>query len=203
MWRQSTFVIPITALLALVSGPSVVSCSRDGFNMYKDLLLRGKVDGVDDAEEQMGPGGVPNIPKLYFYRTPLLAPHNDGLDYMISRDNLDESLEAVDSEQSNEGAPKSGVLRDRFPLPRTIVKRDTGRRYTYTGASQKTVGDPDMIGLNKRGPGSILTWALSSKRPLQSDMSFFFSLFRKSRHPGVGGPTSFIATMGKRNNRLE
>ncbi|PSN55517.1 hypothetical protein C0J52_02619 [Blattella germanica] len=116
-----------------------------------DLLLRGKVDGVDDGSDQLG-ADVPNIPKLY---------------YMLGRESMDES----DSESSNEDSQKSSVLRDRFPLPRTIVKRDTGRRYTYTGASSKNSGEVDTTMMNKRGPGSILTWALSAKRPLlQSDM---------------------------------
>ncbi|KAJ9575581.1 hypothetical protein L9F63_007515 [Diploptera punctata] len=183
--------IPFAVLLVLLVQLENVCCSRDGFNMYKDLLLRGKVDGVDDTSDQLGPGEVPSIPKLYFYRTPMLAPHADGLDYMIGREPLDGTLESVDSESNSDGSPKSNVLRDRFSLPRTIVKRDVPGRYTYTGANMKSGDYQNSAILEKRGPGSILTWALSAKRPLlQSDI----------RHPGVGGPTSFIATMGKRHD---
>lgn len=178
------------ALMALASGPSAVHCSKDGYNIYKDFILRGKFDGMEGVDE--GAEEVSSTPKLYFYRTPLLVQPNDGIDYVIGRDALEEPLQRVDAEAVSEGNPKSGSPRDRFPLPRTLVKRDIGPRHTYTGLSSGTSDDATV--LSKRGPGSILTWALSSKRPLvQSDL----------RHPGVGGPTSFIATMGKREYSLQ
>ncbi|XP_021930467.1 uncharacterized protein LOC110834994 isoform X2 [Zootermopsis nevadensis] len=128
MWRRlSTFS---AALLMLASGPSDVHCSRDGFNIYKDML-RGKIEGAED---------VSSIPKLFFYRTPLLGQQSDGRDYVVDRDALQDTLLAVDTDAGAEDSPKSGFLRDRFPLPRTAVKRDTGPRYIYRGSfTERTI----------------------------------------------------------------
>ncbi|PNF38367.1 hypothetical protein B7P43_G08975 [Cryptotermes secundus] len=195
MWAHLTILM--MALMALASGPPGVQCSKDGYNIYKDLILRGKFDALEGADEQLDAEEVSSSPKLYFYRTPLLVQPNDGFDYVIGRDAVEEPLQAVDAEAVSEGNPKSGGPRDRFPLPRTLAKRDTGPRHAYTSFSSEASDDTTV--LSKRGPGSILTWALSSKRPLvQSDLRQLNFL-----HPGVGGPTSFIATMGKREYSLQ
>lgn len=52
------------ALMALASGPPGVQCSKDGYNIYKDLILRGKFDALEGADEQLDAEEVSSSPKL-------------------------------------------------------------------------------------------------------------------------------------------
>ncbi|XP_063229094.1 uncharacterized protein LOC134534541 [Bacillus rossius redtenbacheri] len=98
----------IALVVGLLAWGVLAACaaSKDGFNLYKDLL-RGKIDADEPPEENE------NSPKLvYFFRTP------------VSKEN-----------EGQAGSP-------------------------FAPGPEDYLGEP----WSKRGPGSVLTWVLSSRQ---------------------------------------
>ncbi|XP_066993172.1 uncharacterized protein [Anabrus simplex] len=157
MVTMSLHSLYITIALLLILLSSCVHGVKDGFNLYKDLL-RGKNEESGDNKDVQAEESSPRF--FYFHRLlPAYTSSNDGYvplsrsgmsaDYLVSKDMLEGTVDVNNINQIKDDSSP------RLALPRTAVKRLNN---LFKGGSTMT--------LTKRGPGSILSWALATNHPI-------------------------------------
>ncbi|XP_066993173.1 uncharacterized protein [Anabrus simplex] len=141
MVTMSLHSLYITIALLLILLSSCVHGVKDGFNLYKDLL-RGKNEESGDNKDVQA---EESSPRFFFP----LSRSGMSADYLVSKDMLEGTVDVNNINQIKDDSSP------RLALPRTAVKRLNN---LFKGGSTMT--------LTKRGPGSILSWALATNHPI-------------------------------------